>query len=54
MLPQPKGVRELFFDGDPARPTCVSIADRAFPKTESVLAYMPDARNPVVARITAT
>ncbi len=39
MLPLPKGVTELLFDGDPAIPNCVTFAVRVFPETESVLIY---------------
>ncbi len=39
MLSLPKGVTELFFDGDPAIPNCVTFAVRVFPETEAVLVY---------------
>ena len=39
MLPLPKGVTELLFDGHPAIPNCVTFAVRVFPETESVLIY---------------
>ena len=39
MLPLPKGVTELLFDGDPATPNRVIFAVRVFPETEAVLVY---------------
>ena len=39
MLPLPKGVTELLFDGNPISPNCVSFAVRIFPETEAVLVY---------------
>jgi hypothetical protein len=34
------GVTELWFDGNPGAPSCISFAVRVFPETESVLVYL--------------
>lgn len=47
MLPLPKGVMELLFDGDPAISSCMTFAVRVFPETEAVLVYASLDRCPV-------
>jgi hypothetical protein len=36
----PGSINELWFDGSPGKPGCISFAVQVFPETESVLVYV--------------